>query len=166
LIKSKLPANESLFEHILVFSTLYLGCSSGETRSIKTSLREPRSISARRRYLRRRGLTTLERCSANEEAENLTEVISETLRQATRSRTDVSAWGVAGRLLHFAREEAGHVQIVPRAYCSAHNGTVKRTSAPCGVRGDTHNRPPCASMIDRQRARPMPQHRPWLDTQR
>ena len=35
-------------------------------------------------------------------------------------------------------------------------GTVKRTSAPCGARGDTHKRPPWASTIDRQMASPMP----------
>ena len=145
MIESKLLANESLFEHILVLSTIYLGCRSGETRYMKTSLREPRSISTRRRYLRRRGLTTLEKCSADERAENLTEVISETLRQA-RSRRDVPPWVVAGRLLHFARE-AGRAEIVSRAYCPAHNATVRRTLAPCGVRADARNRPPSASWL-------------------
>src|SRR5271156_3698103 len=41
-------------------------------------------------------------------------------------------------------------------YRSTHSGTVKRTSAPCGARGDADRRPPWASTMDRQIASPMP----------
>jgi len=80
-----------------------------------------------------------------------------------QSRRRGSWWA---RLLHFAKA-LGHVQIVSAEgrCCSAHKGTVKRTSAPCGARGDTHKRPPWASTIDRQMAS-APTDAPWRPWQR
>src|SRR5882762_3717937 len=41
-------------------------------------------------------------------------------------------------------------------YAGTSMGTVKRNTVPCGEPGDTHKRPPCASMIERQIDNPKP----------
>ncbi len=41
-------------------------------------------------------------------------------------------------------------------YVTTPMGTVKRNTVPCGSHDDTHKRPPCASMIERQIESPIP----------